>query len=822
MLSIGDMTSGQGEYYLSLGREDYYTNGGEPPGRWFGKGASDLGLSGQVDAETLRNLFAGYDRNGVALIQNAGKENHQPGWDLTFSAPKSLSVMWSQADQETRKLIEKCHTQAVNQAVSILEDEIGLTRRGRAGERAEKAHLIFAAFDHGTSRTQDPQLHTHVLLMNVCVRKDGTTGTILSQPFYDWKLTGGALYRAELTRQLATHLGLEFERNGTCFDVKGVDKKLMQEFSKRREQILAELEATGRSGAAAAAIAALQTREVKGHVAREALFSMWQKTGATFGFSQEEVSKLIGKANQEAKNPAQDKAASVEEATAELTNSQSFFTRCELIKKTAEAAQTRMIGANGVMNAVDEAIKKRHEVIHLGKRKEEQFTTREMLNLEENLFSMVESSKKFSHSLSGRTVCITADLSTEQKAALAHILEREGAIKVIQGMAGTGKTTLLNEARHTWEASGYEVIGAAFTGKAARGLAEGAAIKSDTLHKTLADIEKGNLRLHDKSVLILDEAGMIGTRQMNRVVEEVVKSGSRLVLVGDSKQLQAVDAGSPFRVIGERLGYAELTDIKRQRDERDREAIKNIVQGESKKALQSFAERGLLTITEDRTKALEAVITDWKKEGIHKPHEALIITGLRVEAATLNRKAQMVRIEAGELGDKKLHINGQTIFENDRILFTRNSRMYGVGNGTFATVERVDEIRATLTARLDNGERVSMNTGYYDHIKLGYAATTHKGQGMTVERAFVLAGGQMQDRELSYVQASRARGETRIYAERAEMGEASSILTKQMKRSRQKEMAVEVIKSQNDSLTDPVEDPAGRQLEQHIAQERTP
>jgi conjugative relaxase-like TrwC/TraI family protein len=822
VLSIGAMTSGQGEYYLSLGREDYYTKGGEPPGRWFGKGASDLELAGRVDPETLRNLFAGYDRNGFALIQNAGKDNHQPGWDLTFSAPKSLSVMWSQADQETRKLIEKCHTQAVNQAVSLLEDEIGLTRRGRAGERDEKAHLVFAAFDHGTSRAQDPQLHTHVLLMNIGVRQDGTTGTIVSQPFYDWKLTGGALYRAELTRQLATQLGLEFERVGTCFDVKGVDQKLMHEFSKRREEILAELAHSGRSGAVAASIAALETRAVKGHVARERLFEMWQETGAAFGFSQAEVAKLIGKTTQETKGHEPDKFASVSEAVDELTKSQSFFSRRELIRRTAEAAQTKAIGAEAVFVAVDEAIEKQRQVIHLGKRKEEQFTTREMLHLEEKLLSQVESSRKFSHSLSGNTVSITADLSAEQKVALAHILERQGAIKVIQGMAGTGKTTLLNEARHTWEASGYEVIGAAFTGKAARGLAEGAQIKSDTLHKTLADIEKGNLQIHDKSVLILDEAGMIGTRQMSRVVEEVVKSGSRLVLVGDSKQLQAVDAGSPFRVIGERLGYAELTDIKRQRDARDREAIKNITQGESNKALQSFAERGLLTITEDRTQAIEAVITDWQKEGIKKPQEALIITGLRVEAATLNRKGQMARMEAGELGDNKLYVNGQTIFENDRILFMRNSRLYGVGNGTFATVEKIDETRASLTARLDNGERVSVNTAYYDHIKLGYAATTHKGQGMTVERAFVLAGGQMQDRELSYVQASRARGETRIYAERAETGEDFSTLTKEMKRSRQKEMAVEVIKSQDEPQVGSVDDPTKRQLGQRNARERTP
>jgi Ti-type conjugative transfer relaxase TraA len=788
------MTSGQGEYYISLGQEDYYTNGGEPPGRWFGEGARYLGLTGQVDADTLRGLFAGYDRNGVALIQNAGQDNHQPGWDLTFSAPKSLSVLWSQADPAIRKIIEECHRQAVNQAVSVLEREIGFTRRGREGERIEKAHLVFASFEHGTSRTLDPQLHTHVLLLNVGVREDGTTGTILSKPFYRWKLTGGALYRAELTHQLATHLGLEFERNGTCFDVKGVDKNLMQEFSKRREQILAELEATGRSGAVAAAIAALATREVKGHVARDALFSMWQETGASFGFSQAEVAQLIGKAKHETKTLAQDKAISIEEAVSELTTSQSFFSRRELIRKTAEAAQTKAIGMEAVLAAVTDAIENPKDLVYLGKRKEEQLTTREMLNLEERLLAQVDRSQRISHSFSGYIKNVVAELSDEQKAALAHIFTPQGAIKVVQGMAGTGKTTLLSEARHNWEISGYAVYGAAFTGKAARGLEEGAGIKSNTLHTTLTAIENGQLRLHHKSVLVLDEAGMIGTRQMSRVIDEVIKSGCRLVLVGDSKQLQAVDAGSPFRVIGERLGYAALTDIKRQRDERDREAIRQIATGDSTKALQSFAERGLLIITDNRKDAIDAVIQDWKKEGIRKPEESLIITGLRTEAAILNRKAQSARSEAGELGNEHLYVSGQFIFARDRIVFTRNSRLHGVDNGAFATVEKIHQERGSLTARLDNGKRVTVTVSHYDHIKLGYAATTHKGQGMTVERAFVLAGGEMQDRELSYVQASRARGETRIYAERSELENELSTLAQEMARSRQKEMAIELLR----------------------------
>src|SRR5262245_27980884 len=199
MLSIAALSGGQGNYYLALARDDYYLKGGEPPGRWLGEGAKLLGLTGQVEGPALKQLLRGFSADGaVPLIQGAGNSDHQPGWDLTFSCPKSVSVLWSQAEESERRVIQEAQAAAVREALDYLQDVAAFTRRGKGGHTQERTKLLVASFDHGTSRAQDPQLHTHCLILNVGVRADGTTGTILSEPFYRHKLAAGAMYRAEL------------------------------------------------------------------------------------------------------------------------------------------------------------------------------------------------------------------------------------------------------------------------------------------------------------------------------------------------------------------------------------------------------------------------------------------------------------------------------------------------------------------------------------------------------------------------------------------------------------------------------------------------
>jgi len=297
MLSIGAMSGGQAGYYLSLAREDYYLEGGEPQGRWLGAAAESLGLPELVEPAHLYNLFDGLDPEGrrplVQMQRHAGKQEHRPGWDLTFSAPKAVSVLWSQLSEEHRSMIEDLHFDAVKAAIEFLEDKAILTRRGKGGKVLEKAKPLIAAFEHGTSRAQDPQLHTHALLLNICERADGTWGSVSALSVFQAKMAAGALYRAHLAASLANELGVEILPDGTSFTIDGVPKNVCRYFSQRRADILAQIEEQGITSAAGAAKAALETRSAKEEASRDRLFADWQIAGDSIGFGRKRAEEAI-------------------------------------------------------------------------------------------------------------------------------------------------------------------------------------------------------------------------------------------------------------------------------------------------------------------------------------------------------------------------------------------------------------------------------------------------------------------------------------------------------------------------------------------------
>jgi conjugative relaxase-like TrwC/TraI family protein len=803
MLSISKMGPGQEDYYTGLASEDYYLEGGEPPGIWVGRGAKELGLSeNRVTKEELRNLFNGYSADGkTALVQNAGGDTRQSGWDLTFSAPKTVSVAWSQSEGEARRAFQDAHKAAVEKALRFIEEEAGITRRGSGGLEREKVGLAIATFEHATSRAQDPQLHTHALVLNLGVRADGSTGTIESREIFKLKMAAGALYRAELAHRLETdpRLGLIAERKKSWFELKGVSPALRDEFAKRRKEIETELSRHGLSGAKASQVAALSTRSKKDHIARSELFSRWQSVGDEFGWGRENLISLLKTAPQ--RNLAFEGEIAAKTAISRLSEGQSHFSRSDFIRAVAEEAQGRGLGANDVLSTVNAGLKGEWGIVPLGSLKgEERYTTKETLALEESMLKRVAVSKtSTSISLSDAALSPVfqsrASMSTEQREAVIHITQGPGSIKVVSGMAGTGKSHMLSAVRDAYEANGVRVIGAAFSGKAAQGLEEGAGIKSETIHKTLSSLERGESSLNKNTVLVVDEAGMVGTRQMERLIAHTESVGAKLVLVGDARQLQPIEAGGPFKAISERLGDVKLTSIQRQREEWARKSVSDFASGRAAEGLSALAERGHLRVMDSPVEAQKQLVADWSKGGVERPEENLILVGTNHEARTVNERAQLHRFRAGKLGAVSVSVNGEAIFAGDRVLFTRNSRMFGVRNGQLGSIEQIDSVSRRVTAKLDNGARVTVPLHEYEHIKLGYAVTTHKAQGITTENAFVLAGGALQDRELSYVQVSRARGLTRFYTDKVSAGERVAELARQMSKSRQKDLAHDVSKS---------------------------
>jgi ATP-dependent exoDNAse (exonuclease V) alpha subunit len=333
------------------------------------------------------------------------------------------------------------------------------------------------------------------------------------------------------------------------------------------------------------------------------------------------------------------------------------------------------------------------------------------------------------------------------------------------------------------------VIGAALAGKAAQGLQAGSGIPAATVHRRLLDLDAGRLVLTDRTVLVVDEAGMLGTRLLARVAARARRADALLVLVGDRRQLQSVEAGGGFAALGERVGRAELAHITRQREQWARDAVRAVVAGNPMPALRAFAERGLLTVADARRAAACALAADWAAAGgTTDPANHLILAGTNREVALLNALCQSERRRAGFLTGPSVRVGAEEFCVGDRVLFTRNSRALGVTNGSLGMVCRADPARSLLVVRLDAGAVVTVLLGDYQHVRLGYAVTTHKAQGATVPHAYVLAGGSMTDRELAYVQVSRARGTTRIYTDRLSAGDELGELARGFARSRRRRL----------------------------------
>ncbi|MHB9008891.1 MAG: MobF family relaxase, partial [Limisphaerales bacterium] len=283
-----------------------------------------------------------------------------------------------------RSRIESCVRQAVAAGVGYLEERAGVTRRGADGQLHQSARLIFAGFQHSTSRSQDPQLHIHTILQNIAVRADGTTGTVEPREIYRHQMAAGTLFRAELAAQLERDLGLRARREGRAFELLGVDRALMAAFSQRRAQVLEALQGKGLSGGKAAEIAALTTRPKKSVVTRDELWARWQETGRAYRWSHRDLASLRH-TNYPARDPQQETRETAQAAIATLTRSHSHFSPRQLTQALAEEAQGRSLGAREVKE-IGQALLRSPQLICLGTYKGEvQWTTKEVLALEKQL-----------------------------------------------------------------------------------------------------------------------------------------------------------------------------------------------------------------------------------------------------------------------------------------------------------------------------------------------------------------------------------------------------------------------------------------------------
>jgi Ti-type conjugative transfer relaxase TraA len=775
---------------------EYAQGKGEGQGYWVDHSGELVAKESPVTPEAMLNMLRGMSPSGdTPLCQNPG-EGHQPGWDLTFSPPKSVSIAWSNASPELRRRIEDAHKASVASALQFLNEEATKVRTGRGGKTTEDGRLVAALFQHSSNRAEEPQLHTHAIVFNVAQSaKDGKWRTLNPLPIYRAYMAAGALYKADLAYQMR-HLGFEIERTKDSFELSQIPTSVCEAQSSRSRAIEEALSQQGLTRAEASPVMkelmALSSREAKGSERIVRDFGRWQRENAAYGFGPREQKWLLMETSSKAPPYSfggKDHDQVVGEGLSKITLQASTFNTYELYRSMAEASICET-DAKSAMRLARTALQS-PEVIPLGpgKHDELRFSTKEMVAIEgANLLMVAERRGENRHPVSEGVVhqvlASRPTMKQEQVDALRHVVCGSDGITFIEGDAGTGKSFMMAGVREAYEKSGYEVRGISFTNKAAQNLEEGSGIKNcQSVDSLLRELRRRQTVLQRKTVLVLDEAGMLDSRKISEVLKFCKESGAKLVCVGDQKQIQPIAAGQAFGAMKRAFGSSRLCEIMRQKEEWLQIAIRDFAEGRAREGIDALERHGALKFTQTRREAREEIINEWsesvKKTGLGKAPLMVVTTNHEVDSLNHLAREELVRIGLLEKGKVLSTAHGQKAFSiNDKIVFTSNLKKKGIYNSSIATVENIKTNIKTnksiiLMVKTENGRRIRFDLEKFSSFRHAYAITAHKSQGSTVDQVMVLVDGRMMDREKFYVAVSRGRENPRVFADEQTLGEMS-------------------------------------------------
>jgi len=802
VISIGKLTSvEQAVRYLREAVADqqleYYTARGESPGRWHGPGAEALGLRGEVTDTDFAAVLSGKHPTTSEDLGRHWSRQHVVAFDVAVSAPKDVSILYALGDDHTRATILRIHDEGVRAAAEYLQAHAGWARQfNPESKRAEpvRAHLVMAEFVHRTARpvtdpatgtvTVDPQLHTHLTVPNWAQRPDGTWGQLYSEPVYRHAAAAGAIAQAEWRDRLVRELGISTVVDGKgYFAIVGITQAQRHEFSRRSQQIDAAARAMAIESAGGREVATLDTRESKHEItATEDLFARWRERAGGVGLDRAGMHDLMHR-EADAQLPRQLDVRDPTEILGVhgLTAQSATFTRRDLIRGIAAHAPLGM-SRSRIETTADHILADRDAVVallptaHDGEMEGDtitrwiesgrdlRYTTPEMLLLEERMLSTAQ---ERAHADAGvardahvaAAVASRPTLTRDQRTMVDAVCRTSAGVVVIEGAAGVGKTYALEACREALQASGIQVVGCALAGKAAQGLEEGSAIPSWTVAGMLNELQMDHLPFG--GVLVVDEAGMLGDRQLAELVSLSARDDAKLVLVGDPKQLQPIEAGAPLRTLGERIGKVELTENIRQVDPWERATLALLRDAEARAAYREYMRHDRVHIAPSAPERRAEVVAQ---------HSALSASGLdaimlarrRDEVETLNELARARAVEDGRVHGPALSVRDKDYQAGDQIVCLTNDRHAGVRNGTRGVVSSVDPERGTLTLERPDHRQVTIDTKHYDAVDRGYALTVHKAQGMTADIAMVV-GSDGASREWTYTAMSRATLATHHY-----------------------------------------------------------
>jgi conjugative relaxase-like TrwC/TraI family protein len=795
---IAKLSVGREEYYtreLATDHEQYLSGHGESPGRWYGSGATTLGLQGEASLAAFQAMFEGRDPTNGELLGRPHRQGAVPAFDVVLRPTKSVSILYGVGDPATGRAVLEAHHAGLAEAVAYLDGHLG-ARRGHSGhEHVSGQGLLAVGFDHRTSREGDPLLHTHLVVANRVQGPDGRWTALDGRDLYRHRLAADAIYRATYQRELVRTLGVEWtaaDRHGNR-EVAGIPKDLVRSFSKRTDQIDTELDrlvADGRERTPRLVKWAVQaTRKPKQHEAPDTLYDRWRQEAAERGV---DADALVRQVTGRTASRAYDQTVS-EEATSHLfdwlagpdglTEHASTFTRPEVLvalgvglagggRAELEGLADRFLAERAVSVVADRALEERR------------WSTPELLAVEQRLVTsatgrMGEEAAVASHRAVGDALAAHATAGPDQQAMVRDLCQGGAGVAVVVGRAGTGKTFALGIARHAWQLDGYRLLAAAPTGIATMSLQGEGFEDVATCDRLLGDLDRGQEQLDARTVLVIDEAGMVGSRKLARLLEHAQRAETKVVLVGDDRQLAAIDAGGGFRALRLRLGASELVENRRQQQAWEREALGLVRGGLVEEAVAAYQAHDRVVAADSKPAATLALLQDWwaawQQAERDPAEEVVVLAARRAEVDRLNTACQELLASRGRLGGQRLQVEDRQLAVGDRVVCGHNAiAELGVANGSRGVLTALDPQARTLTVCLDgtDGQTVTLPRAYLDgrgrgernrRVDLAYATTGHRAQGLTRGRALVRLTGS-EDVNWLYVQLSRARRDTRLYA----------------------------------------------------------
>ncbi len=786
----------RGDYYLSPAGEPT-----EAPGIWhmLDETRQTLGLEAgeAVRAEQLVALMEGRHPVSGEFIRRAGADGRRAGGiDLTFSAPKSVSAVWALGSEQQRVGVEVAHGRAVSRALEHLRGEVAVVREGAGGRVLSTAGDVLAAeFRHTTARgvqgggAPDPQLHSHVVVTGV-VRQDGQFAAVASRPLFRAARELGAFYRGALAEELQQQgytVVAGTGRDGRYFEVAGISESVRDALSGRsREVWLAAERFRARYGRAPERDelrnVKLENRKAKTPQSRPELQATWDERAAGQHVDRADVESL--RSGEPGGVQRVERAGWQERVERSLTAQGATFSERELRASVLE---------QGIGELSPERVSEHtHELIASGEvieLEQGRMTTREIRGMEHAIETRVRDMaagtgaavSDQARTAAAREVSerIGSPLSAEQQQAL-EVLGGQERAAVLVGQAGAGKGVVIDAAVRAELHAGREPLGVAVAGDTAERLGrESPALEGRTLtlDSLVAKARTGSLTLDESTTVFFDEAGMADTRRLDALSDVVERSGGKLVVIGDARQLPAIGAGGLFERLSDTAPTARLSEVRRTSDPQERQAWADLRAGRAEQAMAHYQARGQLHFADTREQALEGAVKQWdelaEREGVQQV--ALMSDASTGEIDRMNARAQYLRAERGELGEQEVSLPGVAygVREGDRVAFVAQHRPEGerrVENGTRGEIVAVDVDQQRVSVLTDGAREVTLAGEELENLRLAYAQHLYRQQGATVQRAVVVTGGWQTSQEGAYVQASRARHGTDWHVAREDLG----------------------------------------------------